>query len=164
VADDIAGVGARRSVGDWWRFRADLGGETVPMGFGAPYTGSLAPLNRLGLREGYSTVVHNFDAAGSWFARTDTAVHEGFHALVAQHLPSVWRMGDLTIGRLPIGAPIKYVEEVLAYGIGHAGSFRIHAIPFAPLEAFGSLSRAEALTTVAFAAAGYGAYSYYNRQ
>jgi hypothetical protein len=45
AVDDIAGVGARRSVGDRRRFRSDLGGAMSPVGFGAPYNGSLAPLN-----------------------------------------------------------------------------------------------------------------------
>lgn len=47
---------------------------------------------------------------------------------------------------------------------GHAGALRVHAVRFAPLEAFGSLSRAESLTSVACAAAGYGIYRYYSQE
>jgi hypothetical protein len=99
--------------------------------------------NRLGLRQGYTSQIQNYDLGGSWFARTDTAAHEGLHSLIGQHLPSVWDAGSLTIGRFPIGAPVKYVEEVAAYGVGHTAAFRFHALPFAPLEAFGSLNAAE---------------------
>jgi hypothetical protein len=107
----------------------------------------------LGLRQGYATVVSNFDKAGTWFARTDTAIHEGFHSLVGRYLPSMWRLGDLRLGRIPIGAPIKYLEETAAYALGHVGALRVHALPLAPLEAFGSISFGEGLTVGAYAAA-----------
>jgi large repetitive protein len=106
--------------------------------------------------------VRNFDAGGSWFARMDTAVHEGFHALVGKHLPSVWKAGDATLFKIPVGAPIKYVEEVFAYAVGRGGALQFHGIPFAPIEAFGSLSRGEAITTIIFGVGAYGTYEYFN--
>ena len=154
--------GANRAKSGWFNFRGDLGGETIAAGYGEKYTGIFSWVNRLGLRQGFSTTVRNFDAGGSWFAKIDTAVHEGFHALVGKHLPTVWKAGDATLFRIPVGAPIKYVEEVFAYAIGHGGALRFHGIPFAPLEAFGSLSRGEAITTVIFGVGGYWIYEYFN--
>jgi hypothetical protein len=146
----------------WFNFLADQGGETVATGYGAAYVGNLAWANRLGLRQGYSTTIRNFDSAGSWFARTDTAVHEGFHALVGKHLPSVWKAGDATLFKIPVGAPIKYVEEVFAYADGHGGALRLHGIPFAPIEAFGSLTAGESVTTIIFGIGVYSIYEYFN--
>ena len=155
---DVASAGYRKA-GDWLRFWSDKGGMTIPTGMGAPYTGRLAGLNRLGLRQGISTVIRNLDAGGSWFARVDTAAHEGFHALVGRYLPSIWRAGAFKIGGLPVGAPVKYLHEVAAYAVGHAGALRFHAIPFVPLEAFGSLSLRESLMTIGV---GIGAYEVYD--
>lgn len=162
VIDDLAPNTAARAKSGWLNFRGDLGGATLATGYGAKYGGKLSWANRLGLRQGYSTTVRNFDAGGSWFARMDTAVHEGFHALVGKHLPSVWKAGDATLFKVPVGAPIKYVEEVFAYAAGHGGAFRFHGIPFAPIEAFGSLSRGETITTIIFGIGGYGIYEYFN--
>lgn len=125
-------------------FRKDLGGVTEAVGEGAEYTGKLAPLNKLGLRRGIQTEVTNLDEAGSWFARTDTAAHEGLHKWIAEHLPSVWRAGEASIGPVPIGAPIKYAEEFLAYNVGHGAALRVHGLGVAPVfEALGSLSARE---------------------
>ena len=146
----------------WFNFLADQGGETVATGYRAAYVGNLAWANRLGLRQGYSTTIRNFDSAGSWFARTDTAVHEGFHALVGKHLPSVWKAGDATLFKIPVGAPIKYVEEVFAYAAGHGAALRLHGIPFAPIEAFGSLTAGESVTTIIFGIGVYSIYEYFN--
>lgn len=146
----------------WFNFLADRGGETVPTGYGATYGGNLSWANRLGLRQGYSTTIRNFDSGGSWFARTDTAVHEGVHALVAKHLPSVWNAGDATLFKIPVGAPIKYVEEVFAYAAGHGGALRFHGIPFTPIEGFGSLTAGESITTIIVGIGGYGIYEYFN--
>lgn len=134
--DDVARLVTRRTGAPdnagpqkWFNFLADQGGETVPTGYGAAYGGKLSWANRLGLRQGYSTTIRNFDSAGSWFARTDTAVHEGFHAIVAKHLPSVWKAGDTTLFKIPVGAPIKYVEEVFAYAAGHGEHYDSTVFP-----------------------------------
>ncbi len=161
------GGGGLRKAGDvltksqnkgFFSFWDDIGGRTTQVSSGAPYTGKLSWLNRLGLRQGISTKITNLDKAGSWFARTDTAFHEGFHALVGKHLPSVWRLGNLRLGRIPIGAPVKYLHEVGAYAIGHAGALRIHGVPFAPLEAFQSLTFAESAFTVGVGLSAFGIY------
>jgi hypothetical protein len=149
----------RGRIGDWFNFFKDQGGRTIPVGKGSPYENGFA--NGLGLRQGYRSVIENKDIAGSWFARTDTAAHERFHSVIGQHLPSIWDVGDLTVGGVPVGAPIKYLEEVGAYGVGHAAAFRFHAIPFAPLEAFGSLNTASERWVAAGALVGGGAAVYY---
>jgi hypothetical protein len=148
----------------WFDFWADRGGVTEAVSYGSKYGGNLHWANKLGLRQGYETVVKNFDAAGTWFARTDTAVHEGFHALVGRHFPTIWKLGDSKLLGVPIGAPVKYMEEVLAYGLGRGASLRLHGVPLAPLEAFGSLSRAEGITTIVFGVGvgAYGLYEYFN--
>jgi hypothetical protein len=157
----VTGAQSRAKSG-WINFWDDVGGETIPIDYGAKYTGKLSWADRLGLKQGYSTVVRNDDVSGSWFARMDTAVHEGFHALVGKHLPSVWDAGDATFLTIPVGAPIKYVEEVFAYAVGHGSAFRFHAIPLAPIEAFGSLSPKESITTIVFGLGAYMIYEYFN--
>lgn len=57
-------------------------------------------------------------------------------------------LGDARVARIPVGAPIKYLEEVFAYALGHGAAGRIHGIPFAPLEAFGSLEAGEIAVTL----------------
>jgi large repetitive protein len=114
----------------------------------------------LGLSQGYTSRVLNSDvlAGSSWFARTDTAAHEGFHVLVGQYLPSVWDAGDFSLAGVPLGAPIKYLEETAAYAIGHGASLRFFAVPLAPLEAFGSLSWQEGVTVGVYGFFGVGIY------
>lgn len=45
------------------------------------------------------------------------------------------------------GFPVLWAEETIAYSVGHGAALRLHAIPFAPLEAFGSLNPAQRWTT-----------------
>lgn len=52
------------------------------------------------------------------------------------------RAGDFKIG-LPIGAPVKYGEEIVAYTLGHTAALRFHALPLVPFSALGSLNRGE---------------------
>jgi RHS repeat-associated protein len=124
----------------WFNFAGDAGGYAKITHSLGPYPGKIgAFLDKFGIRQGYASSVTNVDAAagGSWFARTDTAVHEGFHVFVARYFPT---FRNLSHGPGFWTAAARYPEEVLAYGIGHAGALRPHGIPFAPIEAFGSLS------------------------
>ena len=145
-----ADAGSRGKFMDWFNPWGDLGGQTTITGQGASYTGRLAWLNKLGLRQGMVPHIQNYDAGGHWAARLDTQAHEGVHAILARYVPSVWKAGDATVAGVPVGAPVKYLEEVVAYSVGHIASARIHAVPFAPVEAFGSLTAAERLTTIVF--------------
>lgn len=121
----------------WFNFRGDRGGVTSARRIG----------NLLGIWPRYSPNIRNFDIRGTP-GHIDTAAHEGFHSLVFRFAgPWAW-LGNLRIGRVPVGAPFVYVEEVFAYAIGHLASGRLHGIPFAPLEAFGSLSRPQVGVTL----------------
>ncbi|WP_339748326.1 hypothetical protein, partial [uncultured Rubinisphaera sp.] len=167
VADDVTrfvdDATTGRQSSSWLNFWGDLGGETIPIrNVGDNYTGNLEWLNKLGLRQGYSTHIINDDIGGSWFAKMDTQAHEGFHAVVARHLPSVWDICDARFMSIPVGAPVKYLEEVIAYSIGHGAALRFHGIPFSPIEAFGSLTRSEGIYTAMFGLGGYGVYEYFN--
>jgi large repetitive protein len=139
-------------LGEWFRFWDDVGGETRYI----PVT------NRSVLGPKYRTVVINLDAPGT-AAYLDTAAHEGFHALVGRHLPSVVDAGDLAIGRIPIGAPVKYLEEAFAYGIGHLAAGRLHGTVVAPIEVFlsGSLTRGEKVVTIIVGGTAAGGYVVY---
>ncbi len=139
--------GVRRKFSEWANWRGDKGGVTK----------IVRQINTSTWWPRFQTVVKNFEIPGTWAFR-DTAAHEGFHALLARYAGIVWKAGDARLGPIPIGAPVKYVEEVAAYAIGHSAALRIHAVPLAPLEAFGSLSRAETLFTISLGGAGLAAY------
>jgi len=136
---------SRARFSDWFAFWKDAGGQTQ--------------LRRLpGRWPRFQASVTNFEMPGT-AAWRDTAAHEGFHALVARRASVVTWMGDLSIGSVPVGAPVKYAEETIAYATGHVAGGRLHGVVAAPLEAFGSLSRAEGVTTLGVgAAAGSGVY------
>jgi RHS repeat-associated protein len=122
----------------WGRFWADAGGEAAITGQLGPYPGKLgALLDRIGIRQGYSSSVVNHDIGGSWFARTDTAAHEGFHVFVARYFPT---FRNLSSTAHIWGAAARYPEEVVAYALGHSAALRFHGVPLAPLEAFRSLA------------------------
>lgn len=124
----------------WARFWADAGGEAPISGQLGPYPGRIgALLDRIGIRQGYSSTVINSDVAagGSWFARTDTAVHEGFHVFVARYFPTFRNLSHTTRFW---GAAARYPEEMVAYAFGRVGALRFHGVPFAPIEAFNSLA------------------------
>jgi hypothetical protein len=124
----------------WGRYWDDLGGVTNINGQLGPYPGRIgALLDRIGIRQGYNATVINDDlaAGGSWFARTDTGVHEGFHAFFVRYFPT---LADLSHTARIWGAAARYPEEVVAYALGRAASLRFHAVPLAPYHAFGSLS------------------------
>jgi hypothetical protein len=128
---------ARSGVGSWFRYGLDQGGKAAPGAALGPYPGKIGQwLDKVGIRQGASSVITNADAGGSWFAKTDTAVHEGFHALVLRYLPT---FRGLSNTNSIWSAAARYPEEVVAYALGHAGALRPHGIPFAPLEAFNSL-------------------------
>jgi RHS repeat-associated protein len=105
----------------------------------------LTYLNRFGLTA-YNPAVTNNTVGAVGFA--DTAAHEGFHALVGQYAPFIWWGGDATIGDVPIGAPVKWAEETVAYGTGHFAAGRYIGVPLAPIEAFASLTPGEQLVTL----------------
>lgn len=129
---------AKSGLSSWFRYGLDQGGVAAQGVVLGPYPGKIGQsLDKIGIRQGYSSVIQNLDAGGSWFARTDTAVHEGFHALVQRYLPT---FRELSYTNRFWGAAARYPEEVAAYALGHAGALRPHGIPFAPLEAFNSLS------------------------
>ena len=73
----------------------------------------------------------NFEARGTWAFR-DTAAHEGFHAFLARRAGVIWAMEDARLGRIPIGAPIKYAEEVVAFLVGLVRHFAF--MPFRSLQ------------------------------
>ncbi|MEL7483805.1 MAG: RHS repeat-associated core domain-containing protein [Planctomycetota bacterium] len=139
----------------WFSFWADQGGETTLSNYGLKYQGRLSFLNRLGLRQGYQASIINDDlkAGRSWFAIQDTKWHENFHALVGRHVPSITRAGDFRAGSVPLGAPVKFLEETAAYAVGHASALRLHAVPLAPVEAFVTLEAGEMAVTVGTGAA-----------
>jgi hypothetical protein len=139
----------RRKFGEWFLFRADQGGVTTIVGnIGSKWWPR------------FQTVVRNLENPGTWAFR-DTAAHEGFHAFLAKYAGIVWKAGDKKLLGIPVGAPVKWAEETFAYAIGHANALRIHAIPFAPLEAFGSMSAAEGVTTLLTLGAGGGGYYFF---
>jgi large repetitive protein len=105
----------------------------------------LTYLNNFGL-SAYNPVVTNNTVGAVGF--TDTAWHEGFHALVGRFAPFVWWGGDATIGNVPIGAPILWGEETVAYATGHAAAGRLIGVPLAPIEAFASLTPGQQLVTL----------------
>jgi RHS repeat-associated protein len=122
----------------WFRFGADAGGEEVISGNLGAYSGRIGQwLDKIGIRQGYSSSVSNFDAGtGNIFGRIDTGIHEGFHALVSRYLPTFKNLSMSS----RLGAIGRYPEEVVAYALGHGAAGRIHGIPFAPFEAINSLS------------------------
>jgi hypothetical protein len=78
------------------------------------------PLRRF-LGPKYRPEVINDDLPGT-VAHIDTAVHEGFHALVARHLPTVTDLVDFKYRGVPYGAPMKYIEETFAMRSGTSPS------------------------------------------
>jgi hypothetical protein len=136
AAEDVA---FRSSMRGWLRFWGDLGGESRYR----------LIQNRRFLGPKYRVIVHNFDPRGS-LAHLDTAVHEGFHAFIGRHVPSIFDTGNLRFCGIPIRAPVKYIEETFAYGFGHLAAGRVHGTLFAPIEVFlsGSLTRNEKAVTL----------------
>jgi RHS repeat-associated protein len=127
----------KAGLSSWWRYGLDQGGSAAPGASLGPYPGKIGQwLDKVGIRQGSSSVINNLDAGGSWFARADTAAHEGFHAFVLRYFPT---FRELSLGNGIWSAAARYPEEVIAYAIGHGASLRPHGIPFAPLEAFNSL-------------------------
>ena len=63
------------------------------------------------------SAVNNFEVPGT-VAQLDTAVHEGVHAFVEKRLPLVWDLGAARPFRIPVGAPVAYAEEIVAYSAG----------------------------------------------
>lgn len=86
----------------------------------------------------YDPIVRNFNVPGT-VAYRDTAVHEGAHMFIGKWLPIIWDMGEARFLGIPVGAPVHYVEELIAYSAGHLATGRIHALPFVPYEALISL-------------------------
>jgi hypothetical protein len=153
-AQATIGTTSRRSFGSWFRYWNDAGGETLY---------HRAP-NPTFFRMYSQIVVHNFETPGT-AAYLDTAAHEGLHALVGRRIPVITALGDAKVLKIPVGAPIKYVEEVAAYATGHLAAGRLHGLPFVPLEAFASLTRREGLVVIASGAGGgYAIYKFNQKQ
>ena len=106
----------------------------------------------------YRIEVRNYAQPGTvdWW---DTAVHEGFHALVDRYAGPVTWLANLKLGPIPVGAPVKYAEEVVAQAVGHAAVGRLHGVVVAPLTAFQALTLGESVTTVVMGGAGVGVYN-----
>jgi RHS repeat-associated protein len=126
----------------WVKFGDYIGGETPIIGELGPYPGRLgAWLDRMGLanriHQGYESKITNWDH----FARInalDTGFHEAFHAWFARYFPTLRNLSRVESG----GAIARYPEEVIAFGLGRLRVGRVHAVPFAPFEAFRSVERA----------------------
>jgi hypothetical protein len=103
----------------------------------------------------YNPIVHNFEVRGT-VAYLDTAVHEGVHAFIGRRMPIIWDLGEARFFGIPVGAPVAYVEELVAYSAGHLATGRIHALPFVPFEALASLTPGQqAVVIVTATGAGY---------
>lgn len=139
-----AASSVRFSFREWINPWGDQGGYTTMNRI--QYTGWRSFLNDLGVAR-YNPVVTNNEVPGTW-GYIDTEWHEGFHALVARNLPVWTQVGNATVGRVPVGASFIYVEELFAYSIGHIAAGRLFALPLVPLEAFGSLTAAERVSTL----------------
>ena len=138
LAPSIGSGGSSMVPRSWARWSADLGGEAPITGQLGPYPGRLgALLDKVGIRQGYQSAINNFDAAGPWYARVDTGVHEGFHAFVARYFPT---FRNLSHGPGIWTAAARYPEEVAAYAVGRGAAGRLHGVPLAPLDAFNSLA------------------------
>jgi RHS repeat-associated protein len=138
-AEIIESAKLGRNASSWWRMTGDVGGRTRIVGELGPYRGRWSFLNKIKLRQGYASEIKNRDLyrGGTWFAIKDTGAHEAFHAFVNRYFPTFKNLS----GRARVGAFFRYPEEVVAYAFGHGAALRFHQIPFAPLEAFGSLSK-----------------------
>jgi hypothetical protein len=137
-----------------WRWLA-LGGRLGRL----DHLGGETRLRRLsGWWPRYQVSVRNYEQPGTidWW---DTAVHEGVHALVARYAGPITWLGILKLGPIPIGALVKYAEEVVARAIGHVAVGRLHGVLITPLTAFGSLTLGEGVTTVVMGGADVGVYS-----
>jgi len=106
----------------------------------------------------YQVTVYNYEQPGTvdWW---EAAAHEGVHALLSKYAGPIKWLGGLMLGPIPVGAPIRYAEEVVAYSIGHLAVGRLHLVPVTPIEAFWSLTWGEIITTLVMGGAGAGVYS-----
>lgn len=127
----------------WIDFWNDRGGWTQTVG---------GPLGRqLGIFPVYNSNITNNDLPGTWAFR-DTQAHESVHQFVFRHVGIVSWLQDRRLGPIPIGAPMLHIEETVAYAVGHAAALRLYAIPFAPFEAFASMTPGQSLVTGALMA------------
>jgi hypothetical protein len=162
------GIGGRASVHGVEAASASaegLRGVTIAVegSRGALYTGRLAVLNKLGLRQGYlRSLVVNFDelAGKTAVEIAETEAHEGFHVLVNRYWPNLRDAARFRPGGVPVTAPLKFLEESVAYSTGYVRSGQYLMTPLGPVAAPWSLSAAENLTIVAEGAVGYGVYQY----
>ena len=134
------GSGSGKGWFSWWR---DEGGWTAKVSDDglSYYSGPKRWL------KGYRSTIRNYDAdlGSSWASIRDTHYHEAFHAFIMKYLPAYSNLAHMKLGPVPVGAPLRYLDEVGAYTFGHLMTGRLHAIPFAPVEAIGSLTRGQAL-------------------
>jgi len=129
---------------DWFAYWKDRGGVTA-----------VSPRGRI--------FINNREITPGSFAWRDTQAHEAFHAWLMRDVRIVPFLGELHLGPIPVGAPIKYLEEVAAYTIGHIAAFRPHAILTVPRQALRSLDLGEqavTLVTMGLGAVGYAVYKH----
>ena len=122
----------------WLNFFGDAGGSTAAVG---------APLyHQLGVFPVYNSVITNNEVPGSW-AHRDTQAHEEVHAFMYRHVGINNWLQERWFGGI-----FLHLEETIAYTVGAASAFRIHAIPFAPISAFFSMTWRQSLVALPFAA------------
>jgi len=151
-----AGAASRaKGYDDWFPFWHDRGGET--------FAWRVKDRKLIGPKYLPGTRIE--DRPGT-IAYLDSVAHESVHRFVIKHLPSVHDLGNLRVADVPLGASIKYLEEVVAYGVGHLRVGRVHGVPFSVFEPALSKSltggeKAVAISTF-LAAGGWGIYEYNN--
>ena len=146
--------GRAKSHSDWFPFWYDRGGYTRAF--------KVADRKLIGPKYLPGTIIN--DKLGTT-AYLDTKAHEAVHRFVIRHLPFFHDLGNLRIANVPIGAPVKYIEEVVAYGVGHARAGRIHGLGFNVVEPLlsESLTAGEkAVTWFVIFAGAWGVYEYTN--
>jgi RHS repeat-associated protein len=134
------GSGSGKGWFSWWRDEGGWAAKVSDDGL-SYYSGPKRWL------KGYRSTIRNYDAdlGSSWASIRDTHYHEAFHAFIMKYLPAYSNLAHMKLGPVPVGAPLRYLDEVGAYTFGHLMTGRLHAIPFAPVEAIGSLTRGQAL-------------------
>lgn len=166
VFPNAANTGSKRSFGNWLS-GVDRGGAFYTDKVGQSYS-ALQKIPVLRRLKKYQGRIENDDVihGSPLYAKIDTQVHEGFHALVGNHLPSYSRLTYKSYKGFQYGRVFWHLEETAAYGLGRLSSGRLHLLPLAPLEAFSGFGKAgvrDALIGYGIlGGAGYGTYELFN--